>query len=134
MESRIILAATGAAEGRGVSVEVALFSYGTLQLPAVQRATYGRLLEGEADALPGYRLEPMAISDPDVVRLSGKAVHRIAVATGNDANRVRGMLFRLSQAELEATDAYEVDAYGRVEARLESGRTAWVYVGAASGP
>jgi len=44
------------------------------------------------------------------------------------------MVFRLTQAELEATDAYEVDAYGRVEARLESGRTAWVYVGAASGP
>ena len=117
-----------------MSREVALFSYGTLQLPAVQRATYGRLLEGEADALPGYRLQPLDISDPEVVRLSGQAVHTIAVATGDDADRVPGMVFRLIQAELEATDAYEVDAYGRVEARLESGRTAWVYVGAANGP
>jgi gamma-glutamylcyclotransferase (GGCT)/AIG2-like uncharacterized protein YtfP len=112
-----------------MSEDVALFSYGTLQSPAVQRATYGRLLEGEADALPGYRLRPLAISDPDVVRLSGKAVHTIAVATDDDAEPIPGMVFRLSQAELEATDAYEVDAYGRVEARLESGRTAWVYVG-----
>jgi len=87
-----------------VSDEVALFSYGTLQLPAVQRATYGRLLDGEPDALPGYRLRPLSISDPEVVRLSGKAVHTIAVATGDDADRVPGMLFRLSQAELEATD------------------------------
>jgi len=117
-----------------VSDEVALFSYGTLQLPAVQRATYGRLLEGEADALPGYRLRPLDISDPEVVRLSGKAVHTIAVVTDDETDRVPGMVFRLTQAELEATDAYEVDAYGRVEARLESGRTAWVYVGAASDP
>ncbi|WP_051531274.1 gamma-glutamylcyclotransferase family protein [Sphingomonas sp. URHD0057] len=118
----------------GVSEEVALFSYGTLQLPAVQRATYGRLLEGQADALPGYRLQPLEISDLEVVRLSGKAVHSIAVATDDVADRVAGMVFRLSQAELDATDAYEVDAYGRVETRLESGRTAWVYVGAATGP
>jgi len=117
-----------------VNAEVALFSYGTLQLPAVQRAIYGRLLDGEADALPGYRLRRLEISDPEVVRLSGKAVHTIAVATGDDADRVPGMLFRLSRAELDSTDAYEVDAYGRVEARLESGRMAWVYVGAASGP
>jgi len=117
-----------------VSDEVALFSYGTLQLPAVQRATYGRLLEGEAAALPGYRLRPLDISDPEVVLLSGKAVHTIAVVTDHETDRVPGMVFRLTQAELEATDAYEVDAYERVEARLESGRTAWVYVGAASGP
>ena len=31
-----------------------LFSYGTLQLDSVQLASFGRLLEGEADALPGW--------------------------------------------------------------------------------
>lgn len=110
--------------------EVALFSYGTLQLPEVQRANYGRLLEGSPDALPGHRLEPVEIDDPEVVRVSGKPVHTIARATGNPADRVAGVLFLLSGAELEATDAYETAAYTRVEARLESGRTAWVYVAA----
>ena len=51
---------------------VPLFSYGTLQLPEVQRATYGRLLEGRADILCGYRLAPLTITDPGVVALSGE--------------------------------------------------------------
>jgi len=111
---------------------VALFSYGTLQLPAVQQATYGRLLEGEFDVLSGYRLVALEISDAEVVRLSGKAVHSIAVPSNDPEDRIAGMLFRLTPAELDATDAYEVDAYERVEALLESGQTAWVYVGPAN--
>jgi gamma-glutamylcyclotransferase (GGCT)/AIG2-like uncharacterized protein YtfP len=110
---------------------VALFSYGTLQLPDVQRANYGRLLDGEPDVLAGYALVPLAITDPNIIRVSGKAVHTIAKASGNPADRIAGMVFQLSDAELNATDAYEVDAYARVEADLESGRRAWVYV---SGP
>ena len=31
-----------------------LFSYGTLQLEAVQLATFGRKLAGTADGLPGF--------------------------------------------------------------------------------
>ena len=34
-----------------------LFSYGTLQLPEVQTATFGRLLQGQADSLVGFRQE-----------------------------------------------------------------------------
>lgn len=109
--------------------DCALFSYGTLQLPEVQRANYGRLLDGEADVLIGYRLVALEISDPRVVEISGQAVHTIARATGNPADRVPGKVFRLAKAELEATDTYEVDTYARIEAVLESGRAAWVYVG-----
>jgi gamma-glutamylcyclotransferase (GGCT)/AIG2-like uncharacterized protein YtfP len=105
-----------------------LFSYGTLRQPEVQLANYGRLLVGEPDVLVGYALESIAIHDPHVVGLSGKATHTIAVETGSAADRVEGMVFLLSEAELEATDAYEVSAYTRVEARLHSGRLAWVYV------
>jgi hypothetical protein len=108
---------------------VPLFSYGTLQLPQVQLGNYGRLLEGSADALCGYRLVSLSISDPEVIRLSGKSVHRIARATGDPSDRIEGKLFQLAEAELAATDSYEVDAYMRVEARLESGRMAFVYVG-----
>ena len=109
-----------------------LFSYGTLQLPAVQQATYGRLLEGKPDTLVGYRLSPITIDDPHVVQLSGKAIHTIAVPTGDPADRITGTVFALSAAEVGATDAYEADGYARVEVTLESGRAAWVYVGATS--
>ena len=106
---------------------VALFSYGTLQLPDVQLATYGRLLEGRPDALVGWALAPMRISDPEVVRLSGLAVHTIARRTGDPADRIEGVVFAVSEAELEATDRYEVDPV-RIETELESGARAFVYV------
>ena len=106
----------------------ALFSDGTLRQPDVQLANYGRLLAGEADALLGYRLIPVEITDPDVVRVSGEKVHMIAVASGNPDDRVPGIVYLLSESELAATDAYETDTYARVEQSLESGRSAWVYV------
>jgi hypothetical protein len=109
---------------------IALFSYGTLQQPEVQIANYGRLLPGTPDALNGYRLLPLEITDPHVVEVSGKAVHTIACASGNADDRIEGVVFELSEAELAATDSYEVDVYARVELVLESGRKAWVYVGA----
>ena len=105
-----------------------LFSYGTLKQPEVQRANYGRLLHGAPDALVGYRLEPLTISDPDVVRVSGKAVHTIARPSGNPEDRIDGVRFELTEAELAATDRYEVDAYARAEIVLESGVRAFVYV------
>jgi hypothetical protein len=112
-----------------VTNDVALFSYGTLQLPAVQRATFGRLLEGRPDSLPGYVLAPLPISDPEVVRLSGSPVHSIARRTGRAEDAIPGVVFLISRAELDRADAYEVDAYGRAEAILASGTSAFVYVG-----
>jgi len=73
-------------------------------------------------------LIPVEITDPDVVRVSGQKVHTIAVSSGNPDDRVEGIVFLLSEPELAATDAYETDAYARVERSLESGRLAWVYV------
>ena len=60
-----------------------LFSYGTLQQREVQLATYGRVLSGTQDMLAGHVLAPLAISDDQVIKISGKAVHTIARATGN---------------------------------------------------
>ena len=109
---------------------IALFSYGTLQQPEVQLANYGRELAGRPDALIGYRLEQLVIDDPNVVELSGKAVHTIARATGDTADRIAGTVFELSEAELRSTDAYETQAYSRIEVVLESGRSAFVYAAA----
>jgi hypothetical protein len=41
----------------GSDIQV-LFSYGTLQLEAVQLATFGRKLNGAADGLPGFEQSP----------------------------------------------------------------------------
>ena len=108
---------------------VRLFAYGTLRQPKVQLATYGRLLVGVPDVLSGYRLEALTITDPDVVRLSGNAVHSMARASTDPADRVPGVVFVITGEELAATDRYEVDVYGRVEVALDSGTRAFVYVG-----
>lgn len=91
-------------------------------------ATYGRTLDGSPDVLAGFQLEPVTIDDPDVVRVSGKAVHSIARETGDPADRIAGLVFELSEAELASTDAYEGGRYARVEVPLESGTKAFVYV------
>jgi gamma-glutamylcyclotransferase (GGCT)/AIG2-like uncharacterized protein YtfP len=111
-----------------------LFSYGTLQQDDVQRATFGRLLQGRADALPGYAQHMVAIDDPQVVVTSGKTHHPIVRRSGVASDRVAGTVFEISDAELEQADAYEVDAYRRVAVTLASGREAWVYVDARFAP
>lgn len=105
-----------------------LFSYGTLQDPKVQRATFGRELAMTADALPGYRTELIEIHDVEVVRTSGLAHHPALVPTGRDADVVAGSLLLLTPDELAAADTYEVDDYVRVAVDLASGATAWAYV------
>lgn len=113
-----------------MAATVRLFSYGTLQQREVQAANYGRELEGEADALLGFRLGQVEIDDPDVVSVSGKAIHTIALPSGDLSDRIAGMVYRLTPEELDASDAYETDSYTRVEVTLESGRRAFVYVAA----
>ena len=111
-----------------------LFSYGTLRDPAVQLATFGRLLEGHPDGLVGYATRMLEISDPAVVATSGKTHHPIVVRTDLDSDVVEGQVLRLTAAELVAADDYEVDDYRRAPARLSSGLEAWVYVSAATDP
>ena len=62
--------------------EIPLFSYGTLRQENVQLATFGRRLEGRPDALAGFALSPMTITDPDVIAASGLEVHTIARPSG----------------------------------------------------
>jgi len=105
-----------------------LFSYGTLQLAAVQRATFGRLLDGVPDRLTGWREEEIEITDPEVVALSGKHDHSILRFSGSEADGVDGIRFELGDTELAAADEYEVADYRRVAVALASGTKAFVYV------
>jgi hypothetical protein len=105
-----------------------LLSYGTLQQATVQIETFGRLLEGRADALPGYRREMVRIIDPEVIATSGSDQHPIVLESGDPADQVAGAVFEVTDAELAAADDYEVSDYKRVGVRLASGLDAWVYV------
>src|SRR6185295_6493071 len=82
-----------------------LFSYGTLQLEAVQLSTFGRLLPGESDALPGFELAPLEIEDEAVIALSGKSVHTIARFTGRAADVILGVVFRLTPEDIQHADS-----------------------------
>ena len=106
---------------------VRLFSYGTLQQEGVQLSSFGRLLKGAPDALPGWKREMVEITDPDVLAKSGMRFHPIIVP-GAASDEVAGMVFEITEDELASADRYEVADYKRVAARLKSGTEAWVYV------
>lgn len=107
-----------------------LFSYGTLQLEAVQMATFGRLLAGTSDALSGFEQVALKIEDQAVIAVSGKTHHTIARFTGRASDVVIGTLFRVTPDDIQNADKYEVDACKRVALTLRSGVRAWVYVDA----
>jgi gamma-glutamylcyclotransferase (GGCT)/AIG2-like uncharacterized protein YtfP len=95
-----------------------LFAYGTLQQGDVQRATFGRMLHGEEDALVGFE------------RSTARNLANVTF-TGQVGDRVTGLVFEVTDADLAAADRYEERAaYARITGTLASGREAWVYVDA----
>jgi gamma-glutamylcyclotransferase (GGCT)/AIG2-like uncharacterized protein YtfP len=111
-----------------VTAHVRIFSYGTLQLEQVQVDTFGRKLEGNADALVCFKQTLLEITDPEVLKISGERFHPIVVASSEPTDTVAGTVFWITREELAAADRYEVSDYHRVEAELASGGRAWVYV------
>lgn len=107
---------------------VLLFSYGTLQDKPVQLANFGRELVGQQDAMLGYSVSWVEITDPDVLATSGKTHHPIVAPNAEIDASVEGIVFQINEQELAAADAYEVSDYKRVSVALASGLTAWVYV------
>lgn len=106
-----------------------LFSYGTLRQPEVQAALFSRSVPTIADALPGYRIEWLTITDPEVIATSGSDRHPI-LRRGTEADSAPGAYLILSDTELAAADAYEVDDYIRTAVTLTSGVNAWAYLAA----
>lgn len=106
---------------------VRLFTYGTLRDPAVQQRLFGRLLPGSPDAIPGFRLGSVTISDEAAIATSGTAVHLVVDETGDPDDRVEGIVLQLTPAELAVADAYETADYRRVIVTLASGPEAFLY-------
>ena len=107
---------------------ILLFSYGTLQDKNVQVASFGRELQGQPDAMPGFRQTLLEITDPEVLAASGKKYHPIVEPSAHPADEVAGTVFQITAQELDAADKYEVSDYRRVSVKLKSGLQAWVYV------
>ncbi|MGN6531693.1 MAG: gamma-glutamylcyclotransferase family protein [Ginsengibacter sp.] len=105
-----------------------LFSYGTLQKEQVQIETFGRILQGEKDNLPGYEVSMLEITDAEVLRKSNQKYHPILQFSGNENSMVEGMLYELTNEEISRADEYEVEDYKRIEAVFKSGKTGFIYV------
>lgn len=105
-----------------------LFSYGTLRQREVQLTTFGRVLDGHDDAIVGYELDWVTITDPHVIATSGSDRHPILRRVDEPGAEVQGTVFTITEVELAAADEYEVDDYARVRVPLRSGPQAWVYV------
>jgi len=96
-----------------------LFSYGSLQQPAVQRRILGREPPGSADEIIGF--------ERVLIRRAGKELANV-VRNGRADSRVAGTVFEVSDADLVVVDAYEAtDSYVRTQAALASGGEAWLY-------
>ncbi|WP_372766737.1 gamma-glutamylcyclotransferase family protein [Pseudoalteromonas sp.] len=104
-----------------------LFSYGTLRQENVQKAHFGRKLDGENAILTGYCLSEIKINDEQVVKQSGKTYHPILVFTGNSLDEVEGSCFLLTSNELKHADSYEVAEYTRILATTKDGKACWIY-------
>ena len=106
-----------------------LFSYGTLQDPDVQHATFGRTLRGQPDALPGYEPARVKIEGSVLPTIAGGTHHANVVRSNAPGSRVDGTVLEITDQELEAADTFEAPAqYERIEVSLASGTRAWVYV------
>ncbi|WP_328972176.1 GDSL-type esterase/lipase family protein [Streptomyces sp. NBC_00239] len=105
-----------------------LFSFGTLMDERVQKTLFGRSVPTSGAALSGYATRPLPITDPAVIAASGLDVHlTLECALGSE---VPGAVLHLTDDELAAADAYEVDDYIRRRVCLSSGEPAWAYLDA----
>ncbi|MFD5410454.1 GDSL-type esterase/lipase family protein [Streptomyces nojiriensis] len=105
-----------------------LFSFGTLMDERVQTALFGRAVPTSPASLAGYTTRPLKITDPAVIAASGLDVHLILERRLGAS--VEGAVLRLTDQELAAADAYEVDDYTRRRVVLSSGESTWAYLDA----
>ena len=103
-----------------------LFTYGTLQNHDIQRAIFGRLLDGQSDILEGYRKEWIDLNANNDSN-DEEFIYPIAVYSGCQEDAIEGFLYRLTFEELLKADDYEGDSYQRTKVTLKSGTLCWIY-------
>ncbi|MBJ3809118.1 gamma-glutamylcyclotransferase [Streptomyces flavofungini] len=105
-----------------------LFSFGTLLDERVQLSLFGRAVPSSPTSLVGHTTRPLPITDPTVIATSGLDVH--LTLARRHGSVVEGAVLHLTDEDLAAADAYEVDDYVRRRVLLSSGETAWAYLDA----
>lgn len=99
-----------------------LFSYGTLRSKQIQMQVFNKVLSGTQDQILGYKLKSLQIEEE-----FGMADYVVAVPSENLEDNIHGAVFEVTNTELLKVDQFESNSYKRVQVKLKSGRTAWVY-------
>lgn len=95
-----------------------LFTYGTLLEKEVQLGVFSRVLGGMEDTLISHKISQIKVAD----------IYPTIEFTGNNEDKINGIVYALTHDELIKADAYEGEAYGRTQIILYSGKKAWVYI------
>jgi gamma-glutamylcyclotransferase (GGCT)/AIG2-like uncharacterized protein YtfP len=99
-----------------------LFAYGSLREEEVQENIFGRILFGTPDKLIGYTQKTIEIEEE-----FGLTPYPIVVATDNPEDSIEGIIYKLSERELQLSDTYEGVHYKRIEVKLHSNEVVWLY-------
>jgi hypothetical protein len=89
----------------------------------IQENIFGRSLKGSPDKLIGYVVEYIEIEEE-----FGMEKYPIIIATENPNDIVSGLLYEITDQDLNLADTYEGLHYKRIEVTLESKQTAWAYI------
>jgi gamma-glutamylcyclotransferase (GGCT)/AIG2-like uncharacterized protein YtfP len=108
-----------------------IFSYGTLQKEKVQMELFGRILQGSADMLRGYKTAIIEIRDESFLSKGEEKYQQTLIATANKNDIIKGTVLEITAKELLLADTYEPDNYKRNKVVLDSGKEAWIYVASA---
>lgn len=99
-----------------------LFAYGSLKDKEVQENVFGRVLEGTPDKLIGYTKKVIHIEEE-----FGLTPYPIITETQNPEDSIIGILYQLTEQELQQSDTYEGIHYKRIQVELHSNEIVWVY-------
>lgn len=99
-----------------------LFAYGTLKEKDIQENIFGRSLKGIPETLLGYIVQTIQIEEE-----FGVETYPIITPTDLPEDAIEGIVYELSEKELELADTYEGKYYRRIEVQLQSQEKVWVY-------
>jgi hypothetical protein len=99
-----------------------LFAYGTLKDPEIQQNIFGRTLKGKSDTLVGYVVNEIKIEEE-----FGMVSYPIITKTDLIEDKIEGLIYEVSEMDLQQADIYEGKLYKRIEVLLESNELAWTY-------
>lgn len=99
-----------------------LFAYGTLKDKDIQEDIFGRILNGVPETLMGYVVKEILIEEE-----FGMEPYPIIAPTQNNDDTIEGIVYDLTEKELQLADTYEGSHYKRVEVQLQSKEVAWAY-------